>query len=95
MKESLDKVVIIIPSLNPNEQIITLVENLKVHGFQHIIVINDGSVTECSPYFQLLEKEHHCKVLKHAVNLGKGRALKDAFNYILTIGGGYTRSCYC
>ena len=35
-------------------------------------------------YFDLIKNEYNCHVFTHFKNLGKGRALKNAFNYILT-----------
>lgn len=76
--------VIIIPSLNPDDNLVTYVQSLVEAGEDKILVIDDGSRQETQYIFDRLEKEEHCIVLRHAVNMGKGRALKDAFNYCLT-----------
>lgn len=52
-------------------------------GFQDIIVVNDGSSQDYNSIFEEVEQIEGCVVLKHGVNLGKGRALKTAFNYCL------------
>lgn len=78
-----DQVVIVIPSLNPDEKLTALVKNLREHGFSHILLINDGSRPDCIHYFEESETLYGCRVYTHAVNLGKGRALKSAFNTIL------------
>lgn len=62
---------------------INLIKNLRSNKFEHIIVVNDGSTAKYDSYFELAKNQYHCHVLSHYVNLGKGRALKTAFNYIL------------
>jgi glycosyltransferase involved in cell wall biosynthesis len=52
-------------------------------GFLHIIIVNDGSGQEFDPFFEAIDKIPEVKVLHHATNQGKGRALKTAFHYIL------------
>lgn len=74
--------VILIPSLSPDEKLVPYVEELIGQGFAHIIVVNDGSTKEYDPVFLRLESMG-CIVLKHAVNYGKGRALKNGFNEFL------------
>lgn len=69
----------IIPSLNPDEKIIDVVKGLKEKGFYKIIVVNDGSNSD--HYFRMLESD--CDILTHYKNLGKGRAMKTAFNYYM------------
>ncbi len=79
-----NKVVLLIPSLNPDDKLIKLIEELKKEEFNNIVVVNDGSKQECLHYFDLIKNEYNCHVFTHFKNLGKGRALKNAFNYILT-----------
>lgn len=74
--------VILIPCLSPDKGLIAYVEELVGQGFEHIIVVNDGSGKEYDPIFADLQ-ELGCIVLKHAVNYGKGRALKNGFNEFL------------
>ncbi|NLC96396.1 MAG: glycosyltransferase [Erysipelotrichaceae bacterium] len=82
MSDNNIKVVTLIPSLNPCKKTIDYIEELIKIGFCNIIIINDGSSSDYDHIFKLLEKKQQCTVLKHAVNLGKGRALKTGFNYI-------------
>jgi len=78
-------VLIVIPALDPDEKIlIEYVRELKEKGLEHILIIDDGSNANKQSLFRELEEKEHCIVLRHAVNMGKGRALKDAFNYYLT-----------
>ena len=77
------KIPIIIPAYEPDEKMVALVENLKSAGFTEIVVVDDGSQGE--GYQELFSKVQSmgCVVLHHAVNQGKGRALKTAFNHCL------------
>lgn len=79
-----NQVAIIIPSLNPDHKMIQLVRELSEIGFQKIVIVNDGSGEEYEEFYKTVVALHGCIILNHAVNMGKGRALKDAFNYVLT-----------
>ncbi len=86
-----NQIPIIIPSLHPDQKLITLVTNLREYfGDQHLIlIVDDGSREEYSAEFAFLQDQLHCHVLTHAVNLGKGRALKTAFNHLLCLEQSY------
>jgi glycosyltransferase involved in cell wall biosynthesis len=76
---------IIIPAYNPPEQaLLKLVRELKALQVENIIIVNDGSDASQGDFFESLLKNEGCIVLQHAVNLGKGRALKTALNHVLT-----------
>ena len=77
------KICVLVPAYNPGGQLVPLVRELARSGFKHIVVVNDGSGAESKPVFDELEKMGNCHLLHHAVNLGKGRALKTGFNYCL------------
>lgn len=74
-------ITILIPALNPDKKMVTLISNLIKNNFTNIIVVNDGSNKEHLDFFKQIEK--HATILTHAINLGKGRALKTGFNYYL------------
>ncbi|MBQ7038336.1 MAG: bifunctional glycosyltransferase family 2/GtrA family protein [Clostridia bacterium] len=76
-------VAIIIPSLNPDEKLLSLLADLREAGFARLLVVNDGSSAEYDEYFEKARDNYGCTVLRHAVNQGKGRALKTAFNHLL------------
>lgn len=79
----MDEFVILIPALNPPMETLTsYINNLKNYGFTKIIIVDDGSRAEYKTYFNNFEKEG-LDVFRHFKNLGKGRALKNSFNYIL------------
>ncbi len=75
------KVSIIIPSLNPDEKLNQVVDSLIDAGFEDIILVNDGSDSNHMLPFKKACEYPQCTLLTHEVNMGKGRALKDAFNY--------------
>ena len=92
----MENIFIIVPSLDPEEDImLKFLKELKKE-FTNILVINDGSKREHDKFFKSLEKDK-IKVLKHYKNLGKGRAIKNAFNYLLNnysdIEGAITCDC--
>lgn len=77
------EIIVIIPAYNPTKILIKLVNSLFKVGFKGIIIVNDGSDRKNKNIFSTLAKKRCCHILTHAVNLGKGRSLKTAFNYIL------------
>ena len=79
---------IVIPALNPGESLIGYVDTLLAHGYPSILVVDDGSRNDCRFIFDAIEKKDGCEVLRHDVNMGKGRALKDAMIRYLE------RSCF-
>jgi dolichol-phosphate mannosyltransferase len=83
MDSRLSKVVLVIPSLNPDDNMVNFVNKLIDAGFSKIVIVDDGSRGDTQKYFDIVSQNDSVTVLKHAINQGKGRALKTAFNYIL------------
>lgn len=81
--KKMDEILIVIPSLEPDEKLVQLTGDLKKEGFSHILIVNDGSGPEYDPVFEEAVKAGSCKMLRHCVNQGKGRAMKTAFNEFL------------
>lgn len=79
--QKIKDVVVIIPSYNPDEKLVNLVEELIDYGFEKIVVVNDGSSPESLIHFEKVDEKKECKLLVHEKNMGKGRALKTAFSY--------------
>lgn len=77
------QVAVIIPSLEPDQRLIVLLRELRAEGFARIVVVNDGSSADYNAFFDAAHNEYGCDLLQHTVNLGKGRSLKNAFNYVL------------
>lgn len=74
-----ENIIIVIPSLNPDEKLCATVKGLKEAGFNNILVVNDGSDKK---YLSFFPNEKEVTLLHHRVNRGKGAALKTAFRYI-------------
>ena len=80
----LSKISVVLPSLDPDEKLIRVVDGLLEYGFTDIILVNDGSRAENLHYFTDLAAAHpEITLLHHEVNKGKGAALKNAFRYFL------------
>ena len=73
--------VALIPAYNPSEQFVSLVRGLAAANFSGVIVVNDGSEPESDRYFNEIRTIDKVCVLRHAVNLGKGAALKTGMNH--------------
>ena len=82
--QDLSRISVVLPSLDPDEKLIAVVDGLLEYGFSHIILVNDGSKAENLHYFTDLAAQHpEITLLHHEVNKGKGAALKNAFRYFL------------
>lgn len=81
--ECLKRTAIVLPSLDPDAKFRGVVEGLVNKGFEHIVIVNDGSAEENLHWFEEAAQYENCVVLHHEVNKGKGRALKNAFNYVV------------
>jgi glycosyltransferase involved in cell wall biosynthesis len=81
LEQRSNKAVILIPSLNPDHNLVDLAKRLKNEGSE-VLVVNDGSEKGCLEIFRVLESELHCIVLSHLENLGKGAALKTGLQHI-------------
>lgn len=76
------KLVIVIPSYEPNHQLVDLIHKLNnfFNDF-NIIVVNDGS-TNHDDIFNEVKSLDNVILLNHEINKGKGEALKTAFRFI-------------
>ena len=80
----LSRISVVLPSLDPDEKLIAVVDGLLEYGFTDIILVNDGSKQENLHYFTDLTARHpEITLLTHEVNKGKGAALKNAFRFFL------------
>lgn len=81
-------VAILIPTLNPDQRLVNYVRDLISNGFNKILIVNDGSSSEKRAIFEellsLTTVNTDVTIFEHAINLGKGRALKNGFNYYLS-----------
>jgi glycosyltransferase involved in cell wall biosynthesis len=80
----LARLAVLVPAWCPDAGLVPLVEALVVRGFGAVVVVDDGSGVACAPVFAAVAAVPGVHLLRHAVNLGKGRALKTGINYVLT-----------
>ena len=79
----LSKISVVLPSLDPDEKLLAVVDGLLEYGFTDIILVNDGSKPENLHYFETAAAHPEVQLLHHEVNRGKGAALKNAFTWFL------------
>ena len=79
----LHKISVVLPSLDPDEKLIAVIDGLLQYGFTDIILVNDGSKPENLHYFETAASHPEVHLLHHEVNRGKGAALKTAFTWFL------------
>lgn len=68
-------IAVLIPSLDPNEALITLVDTLTTKGIDNMVVIDDGSCAQAQPLFDRCAALG-CVVVHHETNRGKGEAIR-------------------
>ena len=73
---------ILIPSLNPDENLTKLVDELCQYKWKKITIIDDGSSNETKKIFDNISKVFKVTVISHDNNQGKGAALKAGFKNI-------------
>lgn len=76
----------VIPAYNPDEHLLTVIDNIQKRSANLIFVIDDGSREDTQDIFKVIEENDaysNIILLRHATNLGKGAALKTVFNHIL------------
>jgi glycosyltransferase involved in cell wall biosynthesis len=73
---------ILIPAYKPGEPLAELVRALLEAGVRHIVVVDDGSGPAYRDIFRRVSLPG-VQLVEHAVNLGKGAALKTGLNFAL------------
>lgn len=76
-------VAILIPAYNPDRELFTLIQDLSAE-IEKIIVVDDGSGPESRLIFDQIGSFCQVTVLHHAINLGKGAAIKTGASYFLS-----------
>ena len=74
-------IVVLIPVYNPDKDIMNKFLEKLTKKFDNIVFINDGCDKSYDNYLNKLSKKY--PIIKHNINLGKGRGLKNGINYIL------------
>ncbi len=77
------EVPVVIPAYKPGESLGPLVASLLARGAEAIIVVDDGSGPEFEERFRAVTAFERVCLVRHAVNLGKGAALKTGMNFAL------------
>lgn len=80
---SMARIAVLIPARRIEPALEPLVDALLDAGFAAIVLVDDGSPLEDKPIFDSLAAKPGVHLLRHAVNLGKGRALKTGINHFL------------
>lgn len=79
-----DKAVfVIVPLYRPDVASVEFLRNLRSALALPLIIVNDGSKEAYSDIFAQIAAIEDCQILEHKENLGKGRALKTAFEYLI------------
>lgn len=84
------RLAVVIPAYRPSAGLIDLVRTLTERGTPSIVVVDDGSGPDFADVFAQVAAFPNVQLLRHAVNLGKGAALKTAFNHVLCTVPGLT-----
>jgi glycosyltransferase involved in cell wall biosynthesis len=77
------KIIFLIPSYQPTVLFCELLEEFRQMDPSPMVVVDDGSGSGYSELFQRAARVRDTVVLKNAVNLGKGAALKHGMNHVL------------
>ena len=67
----MDEILIVIPSLEPDEKLVQLTGDLKREGFTHILIVDDGSGPAYEQIFHRAAEAGSCRLLRHCGNQGK------------------------
>ena len=79
------ELIIVIPAYEPDDLLVGLVDKLNQYFTKHkMIIVDDGSKNK-DAFLKIKEKENVI-LLSHNKNMGKGAALKTAFQYIKDLG---------
>ncbi|HZY67798.1 MAG TPA: glycosyltransferase, partial [Devosia sp.] len=74
----------VIPAFRPSPDLFSVVAELRNEAPDiEVVVVDDGGGESYFDLFRELEEQLGVTVLRHAVNLGKGAALKTAMNWAL------------
>ena len=75
------RVVVLIPAYKPDERLVQLTKELREKQLD-VLLVDDGGKAEFAPIFESC-RDLGAEITVHAVNMGKGRALKTGINEAL------------
>jgi glycosyltransferase involved in cell wall biosynthesis len=73
--------VLIVPAYKPTPALALLLREMSLFSFLAIVVVDDGCGADYEPVFDAVRAIPGVHVIRHAVNLGKGSALRTGLNY--------------
>lgn len=73
----------VIPAYQPDPRLVDVVGGLVASPLRAVVVVDDGSGPAFEAIFDAIRALPKVVVLRHAVNLGKGAALKTALNHVV------------
>jgi len=79
----MNRLAVVIPAYKPSAALLDVVRALSEKAAPAIVIIDDGSGPDYRAIFEHAVQFPNVRMLRHAVNLGKGAALKTGFNYVL------------
>jgi glycosyltransferase involved in cell wall biosynthesis len=80
-QQAASRPVVLIPAYQPSPVLPEMVRDLAASGeVEAVVVVDDGSGPECRAIFEAAAAVEGVTVLRHAVNRGKGAALKTGLN---------------
>lgn len=77
------RLAVIIPAYRPEQTLLQLIGALSQKPIPAIVLVDDGSGPEYRDIFSRAEEYPKVRLVRHAVNLGKGAALKTGINYAM------------
>lgn len=78
------QVALLIPAYKPSDALLHLIEELY-EDIALFVIVSDGNDKTFAPVLNAICQKSKCRLVRHGINLGKGRALKTGFNEILNI----------
>ncbi|HXJ38578.1 MAG TPA: glycosyltransferase family 2 protein, partial [Bryobacteraceae bacterium] len=76
-------VVLLIPAFRPGKELLDVIGAVAGRGFDAIVLVDDGSGLDFRWIFDEAREVPGVRVIRHAVNLGKGAALKTGLNFAM------------
>lgn len=77
---------VVIPALEPEENLVEYIQKLIDSGIGKIIVVDDGSGEDYKYIFDRISDIPECDLITHDINKGKGQALKSAIAHYISKG---------
>lgn len=79
--------ILLVPAYRPGQELVRMIADVLCQDggrrFRRVVLVDDGSGAEYSEVFDAARANGNVSIVRHAVNLGKGAALKSGFNHCL------------